>query len=322
MPARRAGRVRGAVKQAKARPLSAARPPLVITPGLLRRMPLPQPDAGGDKEARGRVLVVGGAPEMPGAVVLAANAALRAGAGKLQIATCRSIAPFVALAVPEALVLALPETKRGGIALGAAARLLEYANKADAVLIGPGMVDNVAIMRLLQRVLPRIEQPTLVLDANVLACLPELVESLRKLRGRVVLTPHAGEMLKLTGSTEALLKREPVQVLQRAVAELNAVIALKGRETLITAPGSKLYCNRAGNVGLATSGSGDTLAGVIAGLAARGAPPLQAAVWGVYLHARAGDRLARRMGPLGYLPRELLAEIPPLMAGLGRRGQR
>ncbi len=315
-PGKRGGPATGATNELAIRPLPAERSPLLITPTLLRRMPLPQPDAGGDKEARGRVLVVGGAPEMPGAVVLAANAALRAGAGKLQIATCGSIAPFVALAVPEALVLALPETKRGGLASGAVARVLEYANKADAVLIGPGMVDEPAIMRFLKSVLARIERPTLVLDANVLACLPELAASLRKLRGRVVLTPHAGEMLKLTGSTEAALKREPVRVLQRAVAELNVVIALKGRETLITAPGCKLYCNRAGNVGLATSGSGDTLAGVIAGLAARGAPPLQAAVWGVYLHACAGDRLARRMGPLGYLPRELLAEIPPLMAGL------
>lgn len=317
-PAERARRAQSASKKAKQQAQAAARPPLIITPALLRRMPLPQPDAGGDKEARGRVLVVGGAPEMPGAVVLAANAALRAGAGKLQIATCASIAPFVALAVPEALVLSLPETKRGGIALGAAARVLEYANKADAVLLGPGMVDEAAIMRFLKHVLPRIEQPTLVLDANVLACLPELKDSLRALGGRVVLTPHAGEMLKLTGSSAASLKREPVRLLLRAVAELHAVIALKGRETLITAPSNRLYCNRAGNVGLATSGSGDTLAGVIAGLAARGAPPLQAAVWGVYLHARAGDRLARRMGRLGYLPRELLAEIPPLMSQLER----
>jgi NAD(P)H-hydrate repair Nnr-like enzyme with NAD(P)H-hydrate dehydratase domain len=107
-----------------------------------------------------------------------------------------------------------------------------------------------------------------------------------------------------------------------AVTKLGAVVALKGRETLIAAPASgNVYCNRAGNVGLATSGSGDTLSGVITGLAARGSTPFQAAVWGVYLHARAGDALARRMGSLGFLARELLAEIPPLMAKLCPTGK-
>ena len=102
--------------------------------------------------------------------------------------------------------------------------------------------------------------------------------------------------------------------------DLRAVIALKGAETFITAPGnSKTYCNRTGNVGLATSGSGDTLSGLIVGLAARGASPLQAAVWGVYLHARAGDELAKRMGRLGFLARELLAEVPKLMSELDKR---
>jgi NAD(P)H-hydrate repair Nnr-like enzyme with NAD(P)H-hydrate dehydratase domain len=96
---------------------------------------------------------------------------------------------------------------------------------------------------------------------------------------------------------------------------------MKGDETLIAAPQTRtVYSNRAGNVGLATSGSGDVLAGIISGLAARGAPPLQAAVWGVYLHARAGDELAKRMGRVGYLARELLQEVPALMSLLSGRG--
>jgi len=93
---------------------------------------------------------------------------------------------------------------------------------------------------------------------------------------------------------------------------------LKGAETHIAGPSGEVYCNRSGNVGLATSGSGDTLSGIIAGLAARGADALQAAVWGVYLHGSAGDRLARRVGPLGFLARELLAEIPAVMFALSR----
>lgn len=103
-------------------------------------------------------------------------------------------------------------------------------------------------------------------------------------------------------------------------ARLDAVVALKGPETFIAAPDGTTYRNTAGNLGLGTSGSGDTLSGVIAGLAARGADPLQAAVWGVFVHARAGELLARRIAPLGFLARELLAEVPALVASL-RRGR-
>lgn len=281
----------------------------------MRAWALPQPDEAGDKESRGRVLVVGGAPEMPGAVILAATAALRAGAGKLQIATCRSIALAVGAAVPEARVFALPETKAGGIHASAAATIAEWANNAQAVLIGPGMVDEKAITRLLKGLLPQIEGPAIVFDAGALSCLTGNGECLHGLNQRVVLTPHAGEMAALVGIDKKEVLSEPDRIVQRAAREFRAVIALKGAETFIAAPtGSKRYCNRNGNVGLATSGSGDTLSGLIAGLIARGATPLQATAWGVYLHARAGDRLARKVGPLGFLARELLAEIPPLMS--------
>ncbi|HEV2882509.1 MAG TPA: NAD(P)H-hydrate dehydratase [Pyrinomonadaceae bacterium] len=293
--------------------------PLVINARTLAAWPLPQPEDDDDKEARGRVLVIGGSTEIAGAVVLAATAALRAGAGKMQIATCRSLAPHVSMAVPEARVIGLPETRAGGIVAGGINLLEAELAGAQAVLVGPGMVDEAATSRLLQKLLPCIEDATLVLDAGAFTFLESTPESLARLGGRVVLTPHAGEMASLLGIEKAEVEAEPLRTVRRAVAELNAVVALKGRETLIAAPASgNVYCNRAGNVGLATSGSGDTLSGVVAGLAARGATPFQAAVWGVHLHARAGDELARRMGALGFLARELLAEIPPLMAKLNR----
>jgi len=293
--------------------------PLLITPKLLGEWPLPQPGDDDDKEARGRVLVIGGSLEIAGAVVLAATAALRAGAGKMQIATCRTVAPHVAMAVPEARVFALPETKAGGIAAGGLRQLAEHMAGAQAILVGPGMVDEAATARLMHNLLPLITKATLVLDAGALAFLKDAPESLARLHGRSVLTPHAGEMANLTGMAKEEIESEPLWTVRRVVAQLKAVVALKGRETLIAAPESRnVYCNRAGNVGLATSGSGDTLSGVIAGLAARGTTPFQSAVWGVHLHARAGDELARRVGSLGFLARELLAEIPPLMSKLQR----
>jgi hydroxyethylthiazole kinase-like uncharacterized protein yjeF len=291
--------------------------PLVITPKLLGDWMLPQPEDDDDKEARGRVLVIGGSTEIGGAAVLAATAALRAGAGKMQIATCQSLAPHISMAVPEARVFGLPETKAGGIAPGGLKQIEEELAGAQAVLVGPGMVDKVATARLMKNLLPLLGRATLVLDAGALSFLKDTPESLAQLQGRAVLTPHAGEMANISGLEKEAIEASPLKTVRNAVSDLSAVVALKGRETLIAAPASKnVYCNRAGNVGLATSGSGDTLSGVIAGLAARGSTPFQAAVWGVYLHARAGDELARRMGSLGFLARELLAEIPPLMAKL------
>ena len=290
--------------------------PTLITRDLLQQWPLPQPGDEGDKESRGRVLVVGGARSLPGAMVLAGTAALRAGAGKLQMATCESVALAIGVAVPEALVAGLPETEAGGIDPSAAAGLADRANMTGATLLGPGMVDSEAVRRLVQELLPRIEETVLILDAEAMVGAASAPGALRKLQGNVILTPHAGEMASMLDMDKVAVNDDPVGTVRRAAGEWQAVVALKGAETHIATPDGDIYRYHSGNIGLATSGSGDTLAGIIAGLAARGATPVQAAVWGVWLHGAAGNRLAETMGGLGYLARELLAEIPALMAGL------
>jgi len=294
----------------------------MLTPRVLREWPLPQPQEGDDKDGRGRVFVIGGSPEIVGGIILAATAALRAGAGKLMIGTCASVAPLVAVAIPEARVLALPETKNGGIAASCADQVAELASKANAVLFGPGVQDEGATAKFIDAVLPKIDGPTVVLDAGALTCRADLPRFLGALNGRVILTPHAGEMASLTDQKKEAIQQAPRRMAQEAAVQLQAVVALKGGETFIAAPDGAAYCNQHGNIGLATSGSGDTLAGIIAGLAARGAEPVQAACWGVFLHARAGDVLAKRMGLLGFLPRELLAEIPSLMHELSQPEKR
>ena len=287
-----------------------------MTSALLRRWPLPRPDDDADKEERGRVLVVGGASETPGAVLLAGTAALRAGAGKLQTAVGRTAALALAVALPEGRVFALPEAPGGDIAPDAAAAIAERAAQAQAVLVGPGMLDEAAVVPLVQALIPRLGVATLALDAAALACLAADPQVVHRLAGRAVLTPDAGEMARMLNADRAAIEADPLAAAQRAAVAWQAVVVLKGAVTHVAAPSGDTYRNRAGNVGLATSGSGDVLAGIIAGLAARGAAPLQAAVWGVYLHARAGDRLARRVGPVGYLARELPAEVPAVMAAL------
>ena len=297
--------------------------PVAVTPALLRAWALPEPDGAGDKESRGRVLVVGGAPSLPGAVLLAGSAALRAGAGKLQIATCRSIAPWIGIAVPEALVIGLPETRTGAIAAGAAARLKEEAGGAQALLVGPGLLGDAGpLLAGLVRLAAGGDDATLLLDAGALAALAARPALLHPLRGRTVITPHASEMAQLRGLEREEVEREPLRVARDAARELRAVVALKGPTTIVAAPDGRAWAYDGGDVGLATSGSGDTLAGIAAGLAARGCDAAQAAVWAVYLHGAAGNVLARRVGRVGFLARELLAEVPRVMASASRRRRR
>jgi hydroxyethylthiazole kinase-like uncharacterized protein yjeF len=293
-----------------------ARPRDVDT-SLLRGWPLPVPANDADKEDRGHVLVLGGSREMPGPVILAATAALRAGAGKLTIATGRSVAQLVALAIPESRVLGLAENEAGGFAVEAVAALDPLADKISAILIGPGMRDEAATARLVHALLPRLDgtDTNVLLDAEAMGAVlhPPTGNPPFRFNVPVLLTPHAGEMAHLTGIAKDDICAAPDRHALDAAQGWNAVVALKGARTVIAAPGGERWQHEGGNVGLATSGSGDVLAGVIAGLAARGATLAQAATWGVALHARAGERLAERFGKLGYLARELCDCIPALL---------
>lgn len=293
-----------------------------LNASLLRDWPLPMPSDDGDKETRGRILVIGGSREMPGAVILAANAALRAGAGKLTVATGASVAQLIASAIPESRVIGLPETAAGGIADGAADLFDALIGKVDAVLIGPGMQDEAAICAFVQKLLPKFTDSKIVLDAcamGVVRASQPYQENENNIRdANLILTPHAGEMAHLLGEEKAAVLENPGRIAHDAAKNWNAVVALKGATTYIASPNGEVWQHAGGNVGLAISGSGDTLAGIIAGLCARGATLEQATAWGVLLHAQAGEQLAQRIGALGYLAREIACEVPRLLDTLGR----
>ena len=292
-----------------------------VDDALLRGWSLPMPSDGGDKEERGSLLVIGGSRQMPGAVILAATAAMRAGAGKLAIATGNSVAQLVALAIPESRVIGLAETADGGIATAAAATLESMQGRLDAVLIGPGMLDEPAICEFVHALLPMLDGVPVILDAAAMGVVCNSQDGGEGFLGRygaqVLLTPHAGEMAHLCGASKEAVSEDPEALARRMAQRWRASVALKGPVTYIAAPDGRLWKHEGGNIGLAASGSGDTLAGIIVGLAARGATLEQAGAWGVALHARAGDRLAERSGPLGYLTRDLAAEVPMLMHALG-----
>ncbi|WP_152188296.1 NAD(P)H-hydrate dehydratase [Georgenia satyanarayanai] len=282
-----------------------------LTPAALRAWPLPEPGHG--KYARGAVVVVGGSPGSPGAVLLSGLAALRVGAGKLSVAVAASVAPALAVAIPEAGVTALAEDDGGTLTGGGLDPLERKLARASAVLVGPGLSDPDSTVTLLTGVLERVgEDVPLVLDAFAVGVLPRLEDQAPALRGRLVLTPNADEIAHLLDVDDVAEDDLPDAV--RTVAERYG--AAVSCADVIAADG-RLWRKVAGNRGLGTSGSGDVLAGAVAGLVARGAGPGQAAVWGTHLHSAAGDRLAGTVGRIGYLARELLDVLPAVLDELG-----
>jgi len=283
--------------------MSRRREPAPVDAALLRDWPLPAP--GGSKDARGRVVVVGGSARTPGAVVLGGLAALRVGAGRLTLVVPESIAGRVAIAVPEAGVVALADG-RGAVLADDACDELE---SADAVVVGPGFVEPGIALRAVAEVCEGIAAHTgLVLDAFALGVLPDLDDLV--LPAETVLTPNLEEAGILLG--------RDVDDARAAVAEIagryGASVTCYGE---IADEDDGSWSVGAGGPGLGTSGSGDVLAGAVAGLLARGADAAQAAVWGTFAHATSGDRLAARIAPVGFLARELCDELPRALAAVG-----
>ena len=277
------------------------------------RNPLPVHESGTDKNARGRVVLVGGARFVPGALRLTGEAALRAGAGKLQMATVEAVATSLGVLVPEAAMIALPMREDGEIAPAAIDELREVAPRCDIMIVGPGMSATPETEELVEAIIG-LDPPALLLDAAALTGAKTLSDALAHYRGALVLTPHHGEMAAYTGQRIDDISADPAAAATRLAARLGGIIVLKGGETWIASPNGALHHYDGGCPGLATGGSGDVLAGIIGGLLARGANPVDAACWGTWLHGEAGVQAAAAIGPVGFMARDLLSLIPGLMA--------
>jgi hydroxyethylthiazole kinase-like uncharacterized protein yjeF len=205
------------------------------------------------------------------------------------------------------------ETEEGCIATGEVDRILKWAADAQAVLLGCGLQHGPPLDELLDRLFEaRLDVP-LVLDAAVLGSLADRAEALSAWPGGAMLLPHAGEMARLLRIERDEVTADPLAAARRAAETYRAVALIKGEYSHVVAPDGRAVRFEGGGVGLATSGSGDTLAGIVGGLAARGADPFTAVCWGVYLHGEAGRKLGSEVGRVGFLARELLDEVPKLM---------
>ena len=276
--------------------------------------PLPSVGQGTDKDSRGRVVIAGGSRFVPGALALTAEAALRAGAGKVQVATIAGAALLLGIRLPEAAMIALPEDDEGEIARDAAATLIKSVGRCDTLIFGPGMSTRPHTADLVAEVLEQVGgEARVLLDAGALTALSDKAAAVRALEGRCVMTPHHGELATLMGREKEAVAAAPEEHAAEAASRFNAVVALKGQATIVAHPDGRLISHSSDAPGLGTAGSGDVLAGVIGGLLARGSDPMCAAGWGVWLHGRAGEAAGLHVAPLGFLARELVREVAPLM---------
>ena len=289
--------------------------PFVLDLETLKRTPLP-PIASGDKNARGSILIIAGSREVAGAALLTATGAMRAGAGRLQIATVASAAPGLAVSMPEAMVSGVAEGRDGGFAPSTTRSLAERASQADVVVAGPGMRGNASTAKLAAALAQNGSK--LVLDAALLHALPERRNEVARSDTPAILLPHAGEMASLLGCSEAEVESNPVEAGLRCADRYDSVTLVKGVQSHVVSPDGRVFRYEGGGPGLGVSGSGDTLAGIVGGLLTRGADPLTALLWGVWCHGEAGKRLSKSVGLLGYLAREIPVQVPAILRDAGQ----
>jgi len=284
---------------------------------------LPSRPARAHKGDFGRLLVVAGSTEYPGAAVLTALGAMRAGAGMVRVAVAESVAGWLAGAVPELTWMVLDEEAPGLIAPSGWRRLTTEASDHDAVVIGPGLGRQPAIQRRARNLVASLRVPGVV-DADGLNALADGGKWWTSVRAPLVLTPHPGEFGSLVGEEPPATDDDAA----RASAALDAalrwqqVVVLKGANTVVAGPEGDLLRSDVSSPALATAGTGDVLAGMVGGFLAGGLPPIEAAGVGVAVHGAAGLLAEERLGTAGVMARDVATLVPEAMDALrGDRGR-
>jgi len=267
---------------------------------------LPERDPFGHKGTFGKVLLLCGSRGFTGAAYLAAMGALRTGAGLVFLGVPESIYAVEAIKLNEPVVFPLPDDD-GKLSEAAIPEILLRLPQMDAVLIGCGLGQSEGTLAVVKAVLEQAKCPV-VLDADGINVLTEHKYILRGRAYPTILTPHDGEFIRFGGT----IGEDRMASTARFSREWNSIVLLKGHRTCIT-DGINGYINQTGNPGMAVGGSGDVLAGMIAGLLGQGLPPLEAAACGAWLHGAAGDLCAEEIGQYGMLPTDMLTRIPRLM---------
>jgi len=264
----------------------------------------------------GRVLVVGGSPGMTGAAYLCSQGALRAGSGLVTCGIPESLNGIMEVKLTEAMTLPLEETKTGSLSLKAKFRILDFAAGCDCVAIGPGLGSDAETRTLVKELLEAVEAPV-VLDADGINALEGDMGVLTARKYRTVVTPHPGELARLTGREVTAIQADRTGAAREVSSMTGKVICLKGHRTVVADPKGRTYVNETGNSGMATGGTGDVLTGMVASFIGQGINDLSAAVSAVYLHGMAGDIAAEKKGQFCMIASDLLEYMPEAFAKAG-----
>jgi len=257
----------------------------------------------------GKVCIIAGSMGMSGAGALAGRAALRSGAGLVRVATPKSVLPIIASIEPSFTTIALAEDSVGRISTKAVNTILNAASENDALAFGPGIGVSGELQSVLQSLLEE-KQLRLIIDADGLNNLARMKDWSARLKAKLILTPHPGEMKRLwSGLFREQLPSERKQQAAQLAQRTKTVVALKGAGTVVT-DGEKIYINKTGNAGMATAGSGDVLTGVITALMGQGLSNFDATVLGVYIHGLAGDIAADRIGQVSLMATDIIDALP------------
>lgn len=260
------------------------------------------------KGSCGKVLVIAGSLGFTGAASLSSRAVLRAGAGISTLACPESLYDILSVKSTEVMTKPLPEIMPGVLGTNATRALIELSADYDAVLIGPGLGRNDETCRMVREFAAAADKP-LVIDADAIYAFSQSIEDLKKLKHPPILTPHLGEMANLLHITIPQLKADLWTIARKAAAHFNAVFVIKSEKTITAYPDGNIFVTTVGNPGMATAGSGDVLAGCIAGLLAESLAGKYTAPVGVYLHGRAGD-IAAQSGQAGLTAGDILQSLP------------
>lgn len=266
----------------------------------------------------GHVLVVGGSVGLTGAVCLAAQSALRAGAGLVTVGVPRSLNSIFEIKLTEAMSLPLAETAEGSLSVTAHKKMKEFWGKTDVMVCGCGASRNPSTAKLIRRLINDFSG-FVVLDADGINAAAKDIRVLKKRRtGSLVLTPHEAEFARLLKKKSAAVHVRRKELAKEFALRYNLTLVLKGNRTIVT-DGKKVFENTTGNAGMATAGSGDVLAGIISAMAAQGLAAFEAACAGVYLHGLAGDLAARDLTQMAVIATDLIYYLPQALMTIRRR---
>ena len=275
--------------------------------------PKRRPDS--NKGDFGHVLVIAGSSGYTGAAYLASQAAILSGSGLVTLAIGRSLYEIMALKLTEVMVKPFFETKDLSLSLLAERDILTFSEKCSAIAIGPGISQNMETQKLVLNLVSKLNKP-MVIDADGLNALAGHADILKAAKAPIVLTPHPGEMARITGKDKDEIRNNRKEVAMKFANEYNTILVLKGHETVVANASGEFYVNQTGNPGMASGGTGDCLAGMIASFIGQGIEPFMASSLAVYFHGLAGDLALKEKGVLSLIATDILNKLPDVLKTL------